>query len=70
MSRKLPALNADNRAFWQGGEHGLLQIHKCNDCTRFFHPVSYTHLDVYKRQNIANGLLGAPVGLYLDSGHR
>ena len=38
MSRKLPALNADNRAFWQGGEHGLLQIHKCNDCTRFFHP--------------------------------
>ncbi len=38
MPRKLPALNADNRAFWQGGEHGQLLIHKCNGCTRFFHP--------------------------------
>lgn len=38
MPRKLPALNADNRAFWQGGEHGQLLIHRCNNCTRFLHP--------------------------------
>lgn len=38
MSRKLPALNADNRAFWQGGEHGELLIHHCHACSRFFHP--------------------------------
>jgi uncharacterized OB-fold protein len=38
MSRKLPALNADNTAFWQGGEHGELRIHHCAPCDRFFHP--------------------------------
>ncbi len=38
MSRKLPALNADNAAFWQGGEHGELLIHYCTPCQRYFHP--------------------------------
>jgi hypothetical protein len=40
MPRKLPALNADNRAFWQGGEQGKLLIHHCDACARFFHPPS------------------------------
>jgi uncharacterized protein len=40
MPRKLPALTADNRAFWQGGEQGKLLIHHCDACTRFFHPPS------------------------------
>lgn len=38
MPRKLPALNADNRAFWQGGEQGELLIHHCTSCSRYFHP--------------------------------
>lgn len=38
MPRKLPALNADNRAFWQGGEQGELLIHRCAACSRYFHP--------------------------------
>jgi len=38
MPRKLPALNADNRAFWQGGEQGTLLIHHCATCRLFFHP--------------------------------
>lgn len=38
MPRKLPALNADNRAFWQGGEQGELLIHHCAACCRYFHP--------------------------------
>ncbi|ANG64409.1 DNA-binding protein [Marinobacterium aestuarii] len=38
MTRKLPALNDDNRAFWQGGERGELLIHYCSGCARFFHP--------------------------------
>ncbi len=38
MPRKLPALNADNRAFWQGGQQGELLIHRCSACSRFFHP--------------------------------
>ena len=37
-SRKLPALNPDNSAFWQGGRHGELLIHHCAPCERFFHP--------------------------------
>lgn len=40
MARKLPALNADNRAFWQGGKDDRLLIHHCDACTRFFHPPS------------------------------
>lgn len=38
MTRKLPALTADNRAFWQGGAEGRLQMHYCGACARFFHP--------------------------------
>lgn len=38
MDRKLPALTPDTRAFWQGGENGQLMIHRCRDCTRWFHP--------------------------------
>lgn len=38
MSRKLPALNAENTAFWQGGKHGELLIYHCTPCNRFFHP--------------------------------
>jgi uncharacterized OB-fold protein len=38
MPRKLPALNADNRAFWQGGERGELLVHRCAACSRYFHP--------------------------------
>jgi uncharacterized OB-fold protein len=38
MTRKLPALTPDNRAFWQGGAEGRLQMHHCDACARFFHP--------------------------------
>lgn len=38
MSRKLPALHADNTAFWQGGRDGQLLIHYCTPCARYFHP--------------------------------
>lgn len=38
MSRKLPALNADTTAFWQGGRQGQLLIHHCTPCARYFHP--------------------------------
>lgn len=38
MPRKLPALNADNRAFWQGGEQGTLFAHHCAACSLYFHP--------------------------------
>ena len=38
MERKLPALTAESRAFWQGGAEGRLLIHHCGDCARFFHP--------------------------------
>jgi uncharacterized OB-fold protein len=38
MSRKLPALNADNTPFWQGGANGHLLMHHCNHCAQFFHP--------------------------------
>lgn len=38
MSRKLPALNADTTAFWQGGRDGQLLIHYCTPCARYFHP--------------------------------
>jgi uncharacterized protein len=38
MTRKLPALTADTAPFWQGGARGVLQIHYCAGCHRFFHP--------------------------------
>jgi uncharacterized OB-fold protein len=38
MYRSLPRLDRDNRAFWTGGEHGDLLIHRCKDCGTFVHP--------------------------------
>lgn len=38
MTRKLPALNAESTAFWQGGAQGKLMIYHCGTCARFFHP--------------------------------
>jgi uncharacterized OB-fold protein len=38
MARKLPALTPDNAAFWQGGAQGMLRMHHCAACARFFHP--------------------------------
>ena len=32
MARKLPALNPDNSAFWQGGAEGTLNMHHCQGC--------------------------------------
>jgi uncharacterized OB-fold protein len=36
--RSLPALDDDNRAFWTGGAHGELLIHRCADCHYYVHP--------------------------------
>lgn len=38
MPRKLPQLNPDSAAFWQGGREGRLNIHHCGGCQQFFHP--------------------------------
>lgn len=38
MARKLPALNAENTPFWQGGQQGQLLIYHCTPCARYFHP--------------------------------
>jgi len=38
MTRKLPALTLENRAFWQGGAENELRMHHCGACARFFHP--------------------------------
>jgi uncharacterized protein len=36
--RPLPALNADTRAYWTGGERGELLIYRCRHCDYFVHP--------------------------------
>ena len=36
--RPRPKLDADNRAFWTGGEHGHLNMMHCPDCGEFTHP--------------------------------
>lgn len=38
MSRALPRLDADNRAFWTGGAEGELRLMQCQDCETFIHP--------------------------------
>ena len=38
MTRKLPQINPDTRAFWQSGADGILMIHRCRDCERWVHP--------------------------------
>jgi len=37
-ARPSPRLDADNRAFWTGGEVGELRIHRCQDCQGYIHP--------------------------------
>lgn len=38
MSRPLPRLDSDNRAFWTGGADGQLRLNQCQDCQTFIHP--------------------------------
>ncbi len=38
VTRALPRLDADNRAFWTGGAEGELRIMRCRDCETFIHP--------------------------------
>ncbi len=38
MTRPLPRLDADNRAFWTGGAEGELRLTRCADCGTFIHP--------------------------------
>jgi uncharacterized OB-fold protein len=38
--RPLPQLTPENRAFWTGGEHGRLMIHRCAACSHWIHPPS------------------------------
>ena len=38
IPRPRPKLDADNRTFWTGGEHGQLNIMHCGDCGEFTHP--------------------------------
>lgn len=37
-TRPKPRLDAENRAYWTGGERGALLIVKCADCGEFTHP--------------------------------
>lgn len=37
-ARQLPGLQADNRAFWTGGERGQLLIARCGTCATYVHP--------------------------------
>ena len=36
--RVLPAVTVDNEHFWKGGEQGLLQFLRCDDCGYWIHP--------------------------------
>lgn len=38
VPRPLPALTADNRPFWTGGERGELLIEQCSACAYYIHP--------------------------------
>lgn len=38
MQRKLPRLTAETAPFWHGGSAGILNIHHCGSCNRYFHP--------------------------------
>lgn len=38
VTRPLPRLDSDNRAFWTGGAEGKLLLHRCQDCKTFVHP--------------------------------
>ena len=43
---------------WMGNSKGLIYMNfkQNNQMKRYTYPVSYTHLDVYKRQVFANGV--------------
>jgi uncharacterized OB-fold protein len=36
----LPEVTDDSAAFWSGGATGALNIHRCRQCRRWFHPPS------------------------------
>jgi hypothetical protein len=36
--RSLPEPSMESHAFWTGGERGVLLIHRCRSCRRYFHP--------------------------------
>lgn len=36
--RQLPDYTAESSAFWRGGEHGQLLIHRCAACAGWHHP--------------------------------
>ena len=38
--RVLPAVTVDNEHFWKGGEQGLLQFLRCDECGYWIHPPS------------------------------
>ena len=38
MTRPVPRLDPDNRAFWTGGAVGELRFNRCADCGVFIHP--------------------------------
>lgn len=38
MPRKLPLLSPETMPFWQGGEHGVLNMYGCTHCRHLFHP--------------------------------
>ncbi|QWV13851.1 Zn-ribbon domain-containing OB-fold protein [Marinobacter adhaerens] len=64
MPRKLPALNDDNCAFWQGGKSNALLIHYCHSCTQFFHPPgsvcpNCVSKDVYPRRVSGRGKIAS-----------
>ena len=64
MPRKLPALNDDNCAFWQGGKSNALLIHYCHSCTQFFHPPgsvcpNCVGKDVYPRRVSGRGKIAS-----------
>ncbi len=40
MTFSVPAINADNEAFWTSGRQGRLEIMRCQDCETWFHPPS------------------------------
>jgi uncharacterized OB-fold protein len=39
-TRRLPALDAENRAFWTGGASGQVLICRCQQCQHYIHPPS------------------------------
>lgn len=38
VTRTLPVIDRDNKAFWTWGREGKLAIHRCANCEYFVHP--------------------------------